>query len=59
MKLPKNLKPARQGDYDGACGFYSIGNALTCLLHKNISQEKLFEKIYESYFEILEPKQVF
>ena len=43
-----NHEPARQGDYDGACGFYSIGNALS-LLYPDIAVDQIFYEMFSTY----------
>lgn len=43
-----NHVPARQGEYDGACGFYSVGNALS-LLYPNIGVDQIFYEMFSSY----------
>jgi len=40
--------PARQGDFDGACGFYAIGNSLS-LLYPKLSTDKIFYNIFSFY----------
>jgi hypothetical protein len=40
--------PAKQGDFDGACGFYAVGNALS-LLHPGTPIDKIFYAIFEHY----------
>ncbi len=42
-------KPQRQGDQDGACGFYSIGNALS-LLYPELDVDLIFHHIFRHYF---------
>ena len=46
--MKKNSKPAIQGDFDGTCGFYSVGNALS-LLFQNIDPDKIFGAIFSYY----------
>lgn len=45
------MQPKKQGDHDGACGFYAIGNALK-LLYPRFNTDKIFEAIFSTYFEL-------
>jgi hypothetical protein len=42
-------KPQKQGDQDGACGFYSIGNAIS-LLYPELDVDLIFHHIFRHYF---------
>jgi hypothetical protein len=44
----KFCSPSRQGDFDGACGFYSIGNSLS-LLFKNVDIDDIFFTMFAYY----------
>jgi hypothetical protein len=46
--LPATMFASRQGDYDGSCGFYSIGNALS-LLFSDVSADKIFDAMFSYY----------
>lgn len=43
-----NHDPARQGAYDGTCGFYSIGNALS-LLYQDVEIDRIFFEMFATY----------
>ena len=43
-----NNDPAQQGDYDGTCGFYSVGNALS-LLYPNLEVDQIFYEMFSGY----------
>lgn len=45
------MQPKKQGDHDGACGFYAIGNALK-FLYPRINTDVIFEAIFNTYFEL-------
>jgi hypothetical protein len=44
----KIQNPAKQGEYDGACGFYSIGNALS-LLYPKLPIDQIFFEMFSVY----------
>lgn len=44
------MKPYKQGDKDGMCGFYAIGNAIK-LLYPKYDTDEIFKTIYKNYFE--------
>ncbi|MGK0269668.1 MAG: hypothetical protein ACI88H_000300 [Cocleimonas sp.] len=44
----RRIKPVKQGDLDGACGFYSIVNALKTL-EKDFDEEELFTQVISGF----------
>ncbi|MBE1426526.1 hypothetical protein H4684_003192 [Desulfomicrobium macestii] len=42
------MKPAKQGHFDGACGLYSIGNALS-LLSKRTKTDEIFYTLFNFF----------
>jgi len=44
----KRVKPVKQGDLDGACGFYAIVNALKTL-EPDLNESELFTQVIGSY----------
>ncbi|MGR3983487.1 hypothetical protein [Pseudoalteromonas sp. 1181_04] len=44
----KRVKPVKQGDLDGACGFYAIVNALKTL-EPDLNENELFTQVIGSY----------
>lgn len=42
--------PAKQGEFDGACGLYSIGNALSYVLTgREVSKDSVFYEVFRQY----------
>tara|TARA_Y100001973_G_C5199214_1_gene336449 strand:+ start:2394 stop:2999 length:606 start_codon:yes stop_codon:yes gene_type:complete len=46
----KRIKPAKQGDLNGACGFYAIVNALHALEH-SLDQRELFTQVFDAFLQ--------
>jgi hypothetical protein len=42
------MNPAKQGDYDGACGFYSIGNAIS-LIYPEVDPDIIFVQVFKQF----------
>jgi len=56
MKLSKTIRPAKQGDFDGACGFYAIANALFLLLgDQGQSKDTIFNTLYQAFYTLNTP----
>lgn len=49
------LRPSRQGDHVGSCGFYAVGNALGWLFHE-VDQDQIFKALFSVYLKNGSPK---
>lgn len=56
MAIQQRIKAAKQGQLDGACGFYAIANAIH-LLEPELQQEEIFRLIFEDLIEYGNPKK--